>query len=99
MGRNLYGSLCIIDGHSSVETVDIKIKRPTDDRFATECPSFLLYINDLNESYYPAFMAAKMLGLSGLTLSKVTSSMDVDISGSKQRANIGLCLKVYLILS
>jgi hypothetical protein len=99
MGRRLYGSLCVIDGHRSVETVDIKIKRPIDELFATECPSFLKDINDLNEIYYPAFVTAKKLGMSGLTLSKVTSSMDIDIAGSKQRVNIGLCLKVCFILS
>jgi 5'-3' exoribonuclease 1 len=43
--------------------------------------------------YYPSFVASKRLRISGLAMSKVASRLDLDIAGSNQRVNVGLCLK------
>lgn len=95
LGSSLYGAVCIIEGHQCRETVDIKIKRHVD-KYFNEPPEFLMNIikeNSSNENYYPSYVVAKKLGINGLALSKITSSMDVERTTSKSRVNIGLCLK------
>jgi 5'-3' exoribonuclease 1 len=48
--------------------------------------------NRAGSQYYPSFKAAEMLGMSGLALSKITSSFMV-ITSDGQKTNLGLSLK------
>ncbi|CAO1627148.1 unnamed protein product [Sympodiomycopsis kandeliae] len=90
LGEHAYGSPAAVVGSST-------------DMLAIELAFFInqakenaalhqLVVQRTREQYYPSFVVAKKVGLSGLALSKMTSSMMVDMPEGS-RLNVGLNLK------
>jgi 5'-3' exoribonuclease 1 len=93
LATKYYGCMCKVAGHKSADTVDIHIQRYLDEGVQEE-PNFNHVLGEYKGSneYLPSWIAAKKLGINGIVLSKVTSSLHVQTNRG-QRVNLGLNLK------
>ncbi|KAI7852090.1 XRN 5'-3' exonuclease N-terminus-domain-containing protein [Circinella umbellata] len=97
LGSTLYGALGTIMGHGNnknAETVNLQMIVPNDARHRNE-PSFGRAVarkQTETVEYTPSYAVAQQLGIDGLVLSKITSSLSVQSKGL-QRVNLGLNLK------
>lgn len=90
LGEHAYGSPAAVVGSSS-EQLAIEIAFFVN-QAKENAALHNLVAQRTKESYYPAFVVSKKVGLSGLALSKMTSSILVDMPEGS-RLNIGLNLK------
>ncbi|KAI8576633.1 hypothetical protein K450DRAFT_255976 [Umbelopsis ramanniana AG] len=90
LGAKFYGTLATVIGHAE-DTVALKILVPNDEHYLTEPTFGRDIISEHKTRWIPAYVVAKKIGISSLALSKITSSLSVQLSPDK--ANLGLNLK------
>ncbi|KAG2187846.1 hypothetical protein INT44_000596 [Umbelopsis vinacea] len=90
LGAKFYGTLATVIGHAE-DTVALKLLVPNDEPYLTEPTFGRDIISEHKTRWIPAYVVAKKIGVSSLALSKITSSLSVQMSPDK--VNLGLNLK------
>ncbi|CAG8541099.1 11047_t:CDS:10, partial [Ambispora leptoticha] len=94
LGKIHYGCPAEVIAHGDHQLLEIRLLVPKN--LKAQEPAFGREIaQDFTRRvrYYPSFVVAKRLGISGLTLSKLTASLHVIGKVTEQRSNLGLNLK------
>jgi 5'-3' exoribonuclease 1 len=98
LGTRFYGCAARVTEHSSDELLSVRLAVPGQSKTYHE-PHFTNTIAGSylqTENYHPSYVVAKMLGISGIVLSRITSAFLLVFTagnGSEQKVNLGLNLK------
>lgn len=94
LGTKYYGAAAQVDSHDARGNLTIRIfvhqnAQDSEPLFGRE----IAQRSEGGSNYFPSHQVSKMVGVSGLALSKITSSLHVISKSADQRMNIGLNLK------
>ncbi|KAG8985436.1 hypothetical protein FRB90_004701 [Tulasnella sp. 427] len=91
LGEHAYGVAARVTG-TSEHSLSVTLAFFPAERADVDTLAALISTHGIEETYYPAFRVAETLGMSGLALSRITSSYMV-VTSSGDKRNLGLRLK------